>query len=202
MIKNANRINQLPTYVPGKPIEELKRELGIESPIKLASNENPLGPSPLALKKMQSMIKNVALYPDGDSYSLKRKICMIENVLPNQIIIGNGSNEVLELIAHSYLNKDDEAIMGEYCFIVYPIVTTLSEGKIIRSKMPDLTHSVDNILALITENHSVTDQTEGSKFRYNDNERTREVFPSLFYAAERLTVVAAQWTVALLQRVL
>ena len=151
MIKNANRINQLPTYVPGKPIEELKRELGIENPIKLASNENPLGPSPLALKKMQSIIKNVALYPDGDSYSLKRKICMIENVLPNQIIIGNGSNEVLELIAHSYLNKDDEAIMGEYCFIVYPIVTTLSEGKIIRSKMPDLTHSVDNILALITE---------------------------------------------------
>ena len=67
--------------------------------------------------------------------------------MPNQVVIGNGSNEVLELISHVY-RRGDEVIMGEYCFIVYPIVTMLSEGKIIRSSMPDLTHDIQNIKAL------------------------------------------------------
>ena len=154
-MKIANRISGLPTYIGGKPIDELQRELGIDKPIKLASNENPNGPSPKSLEALSQNILNVASYPDGDSYYLKRKICDKENLLPNQIIIGNGSNEILELISHAFIEKDDEVIMGEYCFIVYPIVATLSEAKIIRSQMPNMTHDIQNIIDLVTNNTKV-----------------------------------------------
>ena len=154
-MKTANRISGLPKYVGGKPIDELQRELGIDKPIKLASNENPNGPSPKSLEVLSKSILDVALYPDGDSYHLKRKICDKENVLPDQIIIGNGSNEILELISHAFIEKDDEVIMGEYCFIVYPIVATLSEAKIIRSQMPNMTHDIQNIIDLVTNKTKV-----------------------------------------------
>ena len=154
-MNSAKRIMSLPKYVGGKPIEELQRELGISNPIKLASNENPTGPSPGAIDIMTKSLSKVSSYPDGDSYYLKRKICEKENLLPNQVVIGNGSNEVLELISHAYIEEGDEVIMGEYCFIVYPIVTMLSEGKIIRSSMPDLTHDIQNIKSLITEKTKV-----------------------------------------------
>ena len=154
-MKIANRISGLPTYIGGKPIDELQRELGIDKPIKLASNENPNGPSPKSLEALSQSIHDVASYPDGDSYYLKRKICDKENLLSNQIIIGNGSNEILELISHAFIEKDDEVIMGEYCFIVYPIVATLSEAKIIRSQMPNMTHDIQNIIDLVTNNTKV-----------------------------------------------
>ena len=137
-LKNSFRINSLPTYKPGKSIEELQRELGFEDAIKLASNENPLGPPSSAVDVIQNSAHLVHLYPDGDCYNLKKKISFKENILPNQIIVGNGSNEVLELVAHTFLEKGDEAIMGEYCFIVYPIVTNLSEASIVRIPMKNL----------------------------------------------------------------
>ena len=151
-MKAANRISGLPKYIGGKPIDELQRELGIDKPIKLASNENPNGPSPKSLEVLSQNILDIASYPDGDSYYLKRKICDKENLLPNQIIIGNGSNEILELISHTFIEKDDEVIMGEYCFIVYPIVAKLSEARIIRSQMPNMTHDIQNIIDLVTNN--------------------------------------------------
>ena len=148
-MKTATRISKLPKYVGGKPIDELQRELGIDRPIKLASNENPNGPSPKSLEALSRSILDVAFYPDGDSYHLKRKICEKESILPNQIVIGNGSNEILELISHAFIEKDDEVIMGEYCFIVYPIVAMLSEARIIRSKMPNMTHDIQDIICLL-----------------------------------------------------
>jgi len=150
MTNPAIRIRNLPVYSPGKPIEELQRELGIEKVVKLASNENPLGPSRRVTEKIKNIANQVALYPDGNCFYLKKQISIHENILPNELIIGNGSNEILELIAHAYLNKDDEAIMGEYCFIVYPIVATLSQANIIRSKMPEMIHDLDDILNKIT----------------------------------------------------
>ncbi|MBT88886.1 MAG: histidinol-phosphate transaminase [Spirochaetales bacterium] len=150
MIRPTTQTKKLPVYVPGKPIEELQRELGVERVVKLASNENPLGPSKKVIEKVKNLANHVALYPDGNCFYLKRQISIHENVLPNELIVGNGSNEVLELIAHTYLEREDEAIMGEYCFIVYPIVTTLSQANIVRSKMPEMTHDLDDILSKIT----------------------------------------------------
>ena len=150
MVNPSIRISDLPIYSPGKPIEELQRELGIQKAVKLASNENPLGPSKKVTERIRSIADQVSLYPDGDCFYLKKQISIHENVLPNELLIGNGSNEILELIAHAYLDKDDEAIMGEYCFIVYPIVATLSRATIVRSEMPEMTHDLDDILNKIT----------------------------------------------------
>ena len=154
-LKNSFRINSLPTYKPGKSIEELQRELGFEDAIKLASNENPLGPPSSAVDVIQNSAHLVHLYPDGDCYNLKKKISFKENILPNQIIVGNGSNEVLELVAHTFLEKGDEAIMGEYCFIVYPIVTNLSEASIVRIPMKNLALNLNDILPRITNSTKV-----------------------------------------------
>ena len=154
-VKGSVRINSLPTYKPGKPSDELQRELGFKNAIKLASNENPLGPSTLAIEKIKEAASTAHVYPDGDCHILKKKISFKEEILPNQIVLGNGSNEVLELIAHTFLDKDDEAIMGEFCFIVYPIVTQLSEANIVRVPMKNLALSLDDVLSSITQRTKV-----------------------------------------------
>ena len=154
-VKGSARINSLPTYTPGKPIEELQRELGFNDPIKLASNENPLGPSPLVLDKIKEATSSVHIYPDGDCHALKKKISFKEEILPNQIVLGNGSNEVLELVAHTFLEKGDEAIMGEFCFIVYPIVAQLSEAKIVRIPMENLALDLDDVLRHVNQETKV-----------------------------------------------
>ena len=151
MLKTAKRILSLPKYTPGKPIDELERDFGIENAIKLASNENPLGPSPKAKEAIIDAATKSHLYPDGDSYHLKKGIALKEGILPNQIVLGNGSNEVLELIGHCYIEEGDEVLMGEYCFIVYPIVTMLSEGTIVRVDMPNLVHDISSFKSRITE---------------------------------------------------
>ena len=145
MPSESERIKNLPIYVPGKPVEELQRELGLERIIKLASNENPHGPSPKVVEAIKNQAPQVGLYPDGNCFYLKQKISIHEEVLPNEITVGNGSNELLELISHAYLSKEDEAIMGEYCFIVYPIVSTLAQATIVRSKMPNMSHDLDDM---------------------------------------------------------
>lgn len=151
MLKTAKRIHSLPKYVPGKPVQELERDFGIENAIKLASNENPLGPSPKAKDAIIQAASKSHLYPDGDSYFLKRGIALKEGILPNQIVLGNGSNEVLELIGHCYIEEGDEVLMGKYCFIVYPIVTMLSQGTIVKVDMPNLVHNLSSFKSSITE---------------------------------------------------
>lgn len=116
-------VQNLKPYLPGKPIEELERELGVSNTLKLASNENTMGPSPLAVKAMQEAIKQVDLYPDGNGFVLKQKISQKFDVNINQIILGNGSNDVLDMIARTFLCEGREAIFSEYAFAVYPIAT-------------------------------------------------------------------------------
>jgi len=147
--KNSPRVNSLPTYKPGKSIDELQRELGFKDATKLASNENPLGPPQAAIESIKDFARLAHVYPDGDCYALKNKIAFNEEVLPNEIIVGNGSNEILELIAHAFLDKGDEAIMGEYCFIVYPIVSMLSEATIVRVPMENFSLNLDDIFPKI-----------------------------------------------------
>jgi len=115
-------VQQLKPYEPGKPIEELERELGLTDIVKLASNENPLGPSHKALHALKHL-HELHLYPDGAGFSLKAALAEKLGVQTNQLTLGNGSNDVLDLIARAYLQPGDEAIFSEYAFAVYPLVT-------------------------------------------------------------------------------
>jgi len=143
-------VKDLVPYVPGKPVEELEREQGISNAIKIASNENPLGPSPLALQAASDSLRSVYLYPDGDSFYLKNKLAKKLGVDTDCLIFGNGSNDVLDIIARTYMKEGDEAVMGEYAFIVYPIVTQGVGARAIISPMPDYTHNLKDMYSRIT----------------------------------------------------
>ena len=115
-------VQKLVPYVPGKPIEELQRELGLERVVKLASNENPLGPSKKALAAIQRVLSDLALYPDGSGFNLKNALSRKYGVDPAQITLGNGSNEILELVARAFLAPGVNAVFSQHAFAVYPIV--------------------------------------------------------------------------------
>ncbi len=114
-------VQKLNPYIPGKPISELERELGIENIIKLASNENPLGPSPMAMQAIQKEMDELALYPDGNGFELKKALAKKHGVAMDCITLGNGSNDVLVLLAEAYLTPEHNAIYSQYSFAVYPI---------------------------------------------------------------------------------
>lgn len=118
-------IRAIAPYQPGKPIPELARELGLraEEIVKLASNENPLGTSPAALAAMQAAIASIALYPDGNGFELKDALANRYGVAHANVVLGNGSNDVLELIAHAFLAPGDTAIYSQHAFAVYPLAT-------------------------------------------------------------------------------
>ncbi|SEI65185.1 histidinol-phosphate aminotransferase [Allopseudospirillum japonicum] len=115
----------LQPYQAGKPIEELARELGLDPQkiIKLASNENPLGPSPRIIATLEAAVTEVSRYPDGNGFALKQALAEHLDVLPEQITLGNGSNDVLELIARTYLNPNTAAMYSQHAFAVYPLAT-------------------------------------------------------------------------------
>jgi histidinol-phosphate aminotransferase len=115
-------IRGLTPYQPGKPIEELQRELGLADVIKLASNENPLGASPKARAAAEAALGELQLYPDGSGFRLKRALSQKLGVGPDQLTLGNGSNEILELLARVFLAPGRAALFSEYAFAVYPIV--------------------------------------------------------------------------------
>jgi histidinol-phosphate aminotransferase len=117
----VDNVRSLSPYIPGKPIEELERELGIKDIIKLASNENPFGPSPRAIAAMQRALADSWLYPDGSGHELKQKLAAKLGVAPNQITLGNGSNDALVLLAEAFLKPGLEAVYSQYAFAVYPI---------------------------------------------------------------------------------
>src|SRR3990172_10971993 len=104
-------IANLATYSPGKPIEEVEREYGIKGSIKLASNENPFGPSPKALETIKAHLPNVHRYPDGSCFYLKHKLAEQLGVSAKKIILGNGSNEIIELLVRAFIRPGDEAVM-------------------------------------------------------------------------------------------
>jgi len=112
-------VEDLVPYPPGKPIEELERELGISGSIKLASNENPLGPSPLAVQAVMNKVSTLNRYPDGSGYYLKSKLSEKFKIPSDQIILGNGSNELIELIIRTFLSSGDHAIQPFPTFLVY-----------------------------------------------------------------------------------
>lgn len=117
-------VRDLDPYQPGKPIEELERELGISATysIKLASNENPLGPSLLATKAITEVLQKAHFYPDGGCFEIKQALAQFHNVSPTQITVGNGSENILELIVKAYLNQASNAVISEYAFLTIPIL--------------------------------------------------------------------------------
>lgn len=143
---------KLPVYQPGRPIEEVARELGLPAAdiIKLASNENPLGPSPKALVAMQEAINQVHLYPDGSAFYLKQHLAKKLAVQTEHVILGNGSNEVLEIVGHAFVEPGFEVVMSQYCFAVYPIVTYLFGGTPIIVPAKNYGHDLDAMLAAVT----------------------------------------------------
>ena len=136
-------ITDLHPYEPGRSIDEVVAEYKPEKVVKLASNENPLGPSPEAVKALKSHNDDLHLYPDGDSKKLKALIANHELLNPENIIIGNGSNEVLELAARAFLNKDSSALMSKHAFAVYKIVTQSSGSKIIEVPTNNWKHALN-----------------------------------------------------------
>src|SRR5690606_12939260 len=108
-------------YIPGKPMSELEREYGIRDAIKLASNENPLGPSPAAVAAMKTALPEVGLYPDGGGFELRGALARHLGCRPEQITLGNGSNDVLVLLAETFLTPESEAVYSRYAFVVYAL---------------------------------------------------------------------------------
>src|SRR5262249_43146452 len=117
----APYIETLRPYVPGKPIEETEREYGITGAIKLASNENPLGPSPLAIEAIEAAARKVHLYPDGSSYYLIQRLSAFLGVKPEEVFVGNGSNEIIELMVRTFTTPEDEAIICKGSFLMYKV---------------------------------------------------------------------------------
>ena len=149
----APGIAKLIPYQPGKPIEVLERELGIDQAIKLASNENPFGPSPKAIIAAKQRINQVALYPDGNGFSLRCAIADCHGVDKDCITLGNGSNEILELVARLFLAKNTQAIFPEHAFAVYPIVTQAAGAKslVVAVKQPGYEPDLQAMIARITD---------------------------------------------------
>ena len=147
-------LENLPVYQPGRPIEEVARELGLDPGciIKLASNENPLGPSRLGLAAMRQALKQVNLYPDGNAFYLKQKLAAKLGVEPANLVLGNGSNEIIEFVAHALLAPGAEVVVSQYCFAVYPIVTALFGAKLVVVPAKNHAHDLDAMLAAITPN--------------------------------------------------
>jgi histidinol-phosphate aminotransferase len=145
-------LERLPVYQPGRPIEEVARELGLpaDSIIKLASNENPLGPSPKALAAMRQAVAGVHLYPDGNAFYLKNRLAQQLAVEPANLILGNGSNEILEFVGHACLEPGTEVVVSQYAFAVYPIVTQLFGARLVVVPARQYGHDLPAMLRAVT----------------------------------------------------
>lgn len=143
-------IRSLIPYEPGKPIEEVEREFGITNSVKLASNENPLGPSPRALAAIRARLEQLHLYPDGDCFYLKRGLSARLGVEAENLIFGNGSNEIIELAARTFLRPGDEAVMAQQAFVVYQLIVQAVGAKSKAVPLRDFTHDLAAIAAAIT----------------------------------------------------
>jgi histidinol-phosphate aminotransferase len=146
------QLRDLAVYEPGKPIEETAREVGVDPTaiIKLASNENPLGPSPKAVQAMRTALENAHLYPDGNGFYLCKAIASKLGLNSENVILGNGSNEVIEFLGHAFLNPGDDVITCQYAFIVYKLLATAFSVRTIETPSPDYQQNLDAALEAIT----------------------------------------------------
>lgn len=149
-----SQLRDLAVYEPGKPIEETARELNVDPGeiVKLASNENPLGPSPKAVEAMRRELERAQLYPDGGSFYLRNALAAKLGLGRDQIILGNGSNEVIEFLSHAFLNEGDNVVTAQYAFIAYKIIATLFGARTIEtaSVAPEFEQDLDAMIDAVT----------------------------------------------------
>jgi len=145
----APGVQKLQPYQPGKPVSELQRELGLDAIIKLASNENPLGPSPKAAAALRDNPPDLAEYPDGNGFELKSAIAARHGLQTSQVTLGNGSNDILELLARAFLTPDHAALFSEHAFAVYPLATMAVGAECRVAPARDYAHDLDAMLDLI-----------------------------------------------------
>jgi histidinol-phosphate aminotransferase len=149
----ANRfVCDLVAYEPGKPIDETARELGLDPSqiVKVASNENPLGPSPLAKAAMRDALEEAHIYPDGGGFRLRTAIAESLGMERGNVVLGNGSNEIIELLCHTFLNRSTELIAAKHAFVVYKLMATLFGARYIEIPDPDFIHDLDAMADAIT----------------------------------------------------
>ncbi len=166
-------IEILRPYKPGKPIEETEREYGVRNPVKLASNENPLGTSPRAVEAARAACRDINLYPDGGCYYLKEKLAkhLVQyNVEPHNLIIGNGSHEIIEFIIRTFVAPDENVVTGEPSFMVYRLASLAHNREEIAVPLKkDLTYDLEAIAQAVNEKTKVI-------FLANPNNPTGRVF--------------------------
>lgn len=143
-------IQSLSPYVPGKPIDELQRELQLSRVIKLASNENPLGPSTKAVAALEGAADQLHRYPDGGAYRLRQAIADRWKVARAQVILGNGSDEILGLLARTFLAPGDEAVMADHTFVIYKMEVTAAHGKPVIVPLVNWTHDLESMARAVT----------------------------------------------------
>ncbi len=147
-------IRAIAPYQPGKPISELERELGVTDIVKLASNENPLGASPRAIEAARKALDEISLYPDGNGYALKEALVRRFGVSFDQVFLGNGSNDILELVARAFLTVGDRAVYSEHAFAVYPLAIQAVGARGICVKARDFGHDLVAMGNAATENRA------------------------------------------------
>jgi histidinol-phosphate aminotransferase len=145
-------IRSIAAYQPGKPISELARELALDpaSIVKLASNENPLGVSPRALRAIESALSDLARYPDGNGFELKEALSARYRIEPDRMVLGNGSNDVLDLAARAFLTPKDEAVYSQYAFAVYPLAVQAIGATGVEVPATDYGHDLDAMRRSVT----------------------------------------------------
>lgn len=151
MIKPPEYISAIKPYVPGKPIEELERELGIRDSVKLASNENPLGPSPSAIRAIRGKEAGLNRYPDGGGYYLRKALSEQLSVEMDNIILGNGSNELIDIAVRTYMRPGDEAVMAHPSFVVYSMSVQAMGCTPILIPLKDYRHDLEAMLKAVNE---------------------------------------------------
>jgi len=150
MMNVSENIKNITPYVPGKPIEELERELGINGSIKLASNENPLGPSPKAITAIKKAVEGLNRYPDGSGFYLSQALARKYGVDISQIVLGNGSNELIELLVRTFVQPGDEVVSADPSFVVYRMITEAASGVNVVVPCKDMRHDLDAMAERIT----------------------------------------------------
>lgn len=147
----APGVGDLQPYQPGKPVEELQRQLGLSNIVKLASNENPRGPSEKVKESLHTVLRELSRYPDGSAYLLKKAIAEHLGVAQNRITVGNGSNDVLELVARVFLLPGNEAIVSQHAFVVYPLVVKAAGARLITVPAKNWAHDLTAMAAAVTD---------------------------------------------------
>ena len=176
-------IDQIAPYQPGKPVETLERELGITDSVKLASNENPLGPSPRVMRDLPSQLAQLARYPDGGCFHLKEALGKRFEVDPSMITIGNGSNDVLEILGRLFLRPGTNAVVSEHSFVVYGLVTLAQGAEVREVPARDFGQDLNATLAAIDDNTRMVfianpNNPTGTWVKSAELERFLDVVPS------------------------